>query len=568
MKRSILAAFVSLSIVFTTTTATAARPTGARSKAVKLLRPAQIRKLNKVDKRRYFRSLHKTLAILSHRAPQKRKAALHELFLTPAYAEETGACLIGGYFGRYEKQGSTIACVKPDRGQVWESEKEEFECGKTPAGERMGYCNSAFYLYANDQHSRMCEPVKTLSESCAKKFEARYLTEEGAARLANDTAHLLTEMGQEELEDYYNRLDEGLNTMITSGDRDSANALILQQQLDILNGFRMNTGGATATREKTDAASEEDSEPSNASLSSPPSPRAAPELAAPRADSRLLGKELGCVRDGLVSLGLQPSEKYLALLGAGVQMSRGPFKTTLDPEALQNFQSEVIGTVQAFGICSEAAYPSQNLTDPQSAMHVRNLLTADNGKITSTGMDYVGQALAADARARSGSFYRLFGLRGQAKGIFQFSGATDPVERGLSGLFPDANTWNSKKITDQQRLLSGWKGHGDALDKTSFEKCQKDAAARMNQGGQAFNLEALSTENRYASVRDSLVKDKMVNVSKESLKVCTAMAEACALETAQVCGSSKGLVVDPASNLKTGPQKNSPGAKPAPGTVQ
>jgi hypothetical protein len=182
-------------------------------------------------------------------------------------------------------------------------------------------------------------------------------------------------------------------------------------------------------------------------------------------------------------------------------------------------------------------------------------------------MDYVGQALDSDARNRSANFYRLYGIRGQAKGLFQFSGSSDPVERGMTSLFPDSMTWNSKKITDQQRLLSNWQGHGDSLDKTPFEKCQKDASARMKQSGQAFDLEALSSSNRQAAIRDSLTKDKMVTVSKESLKVCTSMAEACGLEVVEICGSSKGLVVDPASNLKYGPEQKAPIKRPAPGTI-
>lgn len=503
---------------------------------VHLLRPREVRTLSRQQKADYYRNLQKILVTLESRQRLRfgrlKKTAAHLLWnFAFAQKEEGGACLMGGYFSRYANVNGKMECAKPEASQIWESDAGDFECGTTPSGEKKAYCNSAFFLFGNDSQERMCEPATNLISNCAKKFEERYLGPSAKDRLVADTAKLMEKMGPEEIDDYHRDLETYLDDMIAAED-DAETARVLKKQIGVLNGFK-------AVAQK--------SAPPLAAPGTEPAPKPMPEKAAvaPGEKSKLLGEELSCIRNGLVNAGFHPSEKYLALLGSGIQAYRGPFKTN-DPESLKQYRGAVISMVQAYGVCRESVYPSPD--DPREVSKIRNLLTANGGQVTSTGMDYVGSAIGADTKTRTEALFDLFGIRGSTSALFDFKSA-DEIERGFRNLFPDANTWQNKNLVDRQRTFTQWAGYGDRFNKTPFEKCRADAVEESKSEGNAFNVEALNRDRRRAAVKEAPTNDagiqKLYRASEANSKVCAAMASACGMDADPVC-EARNLVRPPA----------------------
>lgn len=485
-------------------------------RSANLLKPREIRALKPEQKARYYRELHKILVTLEsrqkthpHGKKSLRKKTALTLFLETAFAqkEEGDSCLLGGYFGRWTVANGKAECANPEASQIWESDDDKFECGTTPSGEKKAYCNSAFFLYANDAQERMCEPATNLVSNCAKKFEERYLSSSSMDRLVADTAKLMDKMGPEEIEEYHRELDTYLGDMIAAED-DPETARILKKQVGVLSGLKM-------AAQKTGQA------PGTEPVVPPKPPSGASEK------SRLLGDELSCIRDGLIKVGIHPSEQYLAFLGAGIQASRGPFRTN-DPESLKQFRAAVISMVQAYGVCGEDAY--RTTEKAKDISKIRNLITGANGQATGSGLDYIGSALGIEQKERIGTLHDLFGVR------------------DIKSLFPDANTWQTKNLVERQRTFTNWSGYGDRCNRSSLEKCQADAIEESKKPGTAFNIEALNRDNRRAAVNAAATNDqgiqKLYKVTEENLKVCGAMTAACGFDVSPVC-DARNLVKPP-----------------------
>lgn len=548
----------------------------AKFAQLQLLRPQEIARLSANDRLRYFKSLQKILLVLDskHARTDKKptKNAWTELLIPEAFAAdkvENDPCLIGGYFGHWQSKGGSLSCSQPEAKQNWEDkEKDTFFCGKTDGGEQKAYCNSAFFLYASDKHDRICAPISNLTANCQAAFDERY--SDDAGRLQKDAANLMLAMGKDEVNLYHSRAEKYLNYMIETEDADAASAQILTDQLAVLDSIRklatktynhlakepvLHPGvvakpvAPAATDAKPDAKTPEKTadKPSEKPSEKPTeAPTEKPEVKAPPVDSKLLGKELSCIRNGLANAGYAPSEKYIAFIAAGVQASRGPWNAGNDEPARHLLQSAVISSIQAYGFCSESSYPSTDI-ETDDFPRMRRMINAYGGAASGSGTDYFNQTLMVDPVLRTTSLYHIFGMRGQASPGWLYTGLqkTNAVDAGFAWTFPNEVTWQHKTLTERSRIMSDLKGQPES-SKMPFENCQADIKDQASKKGGAYDLEVLSKDSRKRSNGDpSLMKQ----VSAANLSICKAMANACQLDADETCKVT-GYVQDSSGPIK------------------
>jgi hypothetical protein len=544
---------------------------------ISLLRPNELSRLRPKDQLRYFKNLHEVLVTLERGASKGkskgRKSASQflEVLIPEAFAQAEGQpCLIGGYFSTWRRNAAgSLACGEPGRDQVWEVEDGRFFCANGPNGERRAHCNSAFFLYANDGGERMCHALSDLSWNCRREFEARYFPRghgggpdlgdpEFPERLVRDTAKLMEQMGKDNLEAYHSELESYLNQMISENSADSQTANLLTNQLAHLASVKALASARVQERPAPAPSPSPSPAPSPSPIAQPENPfrpgsedPLVPGQPPSQADSRLLGRELSCVRNGLTNLGHNPSERYLALLGAGIQASHGPYNTTRDPEALKSFQTRVIAMVQSYGYCDEAVYPST--TQDSDISTIRRLLTADNGNARNVrGMRYVEVATGAASGTASQPLFRLFGLRSRDQSTPWFGSRPDPVEHAFTTMFArDPQAWERQDVIQRQSAFTLWEGRQDSYENTAFENCHQNAKGKM-ENDLAFNLDALGRDARAAAVRDPAVRQRMIDVSEASRSTCRSMAESCGLNVGLVC-NSRGLMNNPATGASERP---------------
>jgi hypothetical protein len=531
---------------------------------ISLLRPNELSRLSAKEQIRYFKNLHEVLVTLERGSRngngkgKKSASRILEALIPEAFARAEGQpCLIGGYFSTWKRNANgSLACGEPGRDQVWEVEDGRFFCPNGPNGQRRAHCNSAFFLYGNDGGERMCHPLNDLSWNCRKEFEARYFPKghgggpdlgdpEFPERLTRDTAKLMEQMGKENLEAYHSELEAYLNQMISENGADGEMANLLKNQLAHIGSVKALAAGRVQAN-PTPVPSPSPTPGNRESVVRPPGNEdAIVPGPPPQGESRLLGRELSCVRDGLKKLGHNPSERYLALLGAGIQASHGPYNTARDPEALKSFQTRVIAMVQSYGYCDEAVYPS--FTQDSDISTVRRLLTADNGNARNVkGMRYVEVATGSSSGTASQPLFRLFGLRSRDQSGGWFGAKPDPVEHAFTSLFArDTQAWERQDVIQRQNAFTLWEGRQDRYETTAFENCHQNAKGKM-ENDLAFNLNALGRDSRALAVRDSQARQRMIDVSDASRNTCRSMAESCGLNVGLAC-NTRGLMNNPAN---------------------
>jgi hypothetical protein len=390
-------------------------------------------------------------------------------------------------------------------------------------------------------------------------------------------------MNQKSLEDYFSDFDKYLNGIIQAGDFDAKSAEIIRKQLETIqksrtaantaagnNGAGGVNGGAAPSTNPTAAGGatgqlgaaaaananvtvntgDDDNAPlvpsdpnPGTDLSTENDPtRENPEGGgdedgeAKGEESKLLGKELSCVRDGLTKIGYKPSERYIALIASGLQAANGGYDTN-QVAAKESLRTRVISTIQAYGFCDETSYPSIKMK-PKDLQLVRRWITADGGKAQAkTGVAYFQQTTDPQtATTAARSFFDAFGLRSSIADSKASDPLTSSVEDALSQLFvKPEKTWSTLSLADRQKSISAWE---KVKSGTEFEKCAADATEKRK-SDDAFRLQDLrlppaGKDGKRPTLTDEK-KVEMAKISQANRKMCEAMASACSLDVAKAC---------------------------------
>jgi hypothetical protein len=271
--------------------------------------------------------------------------------------------------------------------------------------------------------------------------------------------------------------------------------------------------------------------------------------------TNVLGKELGCVSDGLKSLGYSPSDRYLAFLGVGVQaFSKGGYDLQ-NPEARKQFQSKVIAMVQSFGVCDEDAYPKVETKD---VAQIQRWLTRDHGDPTSEGVgsegvDYLYKMTSSrlSGRGTNSDLYEIFGVEKIPAGLSvnTLLHGSDSVAAGVKDIF-NFQGWDSKPLADRQKIWTGFEY--DARPKKQSNLLSKciDDSKKLIAKDVAFQVTPVP--------RTRAPSETHVG---ENHKVCEAMANACGLNAEFTCAppaAPAGSIGAPTVPI-SGSQQSTPG---------
>ena len=508
-------------------------------------------------------------------------------------------CPIGGYWGEKHIVNGKLSCGAPSsvpdapgtpdekrRFSIWDADPSEtgpgkgFFCGGPGAEKTKAYCNSSVFLYG-DEGKRFCEPLQNLTANCQKAFETKYnnpsdpnheLLKKDMKRLIAKTKLHPDDQPDLDLDKIYDSTGKVLNTYIGSKKKnfDAGTARTLLGQIGAIQDAKK-----LADAEPDAATTEEVA--GQPALPPPPPPDMAPPpivvapvppvppaiVAAPvppgtptpasvdsdnsavgndpadvTADSgtNVLGKELTCVSDGLKSLHYDPSDRYLAFLGTGVQaFSHGGYDVK-NSASLQQFQSKVISMVQSFGVCDKDSYPP---VEPKEFDQLRKWLTHGRGENKSDGMDFIRETSSPLSSSGSRSdLYAIFGV--QAVDISPLTAwwykidnknkTGDQVADGFRQIF-DQKSWDSKPLADRQKVFTEFKTYPSYNRAIHLGKCIENDKKLIKADPK---LQLDSSEAR-----------KPAEVTADNRKVCEAMAKSCSLNVDFTCAPPAAAIGTP-----------------------
>lgn len=600
---------------------------------IQTVRPWELRRLSGAQKLNYYRALQTLVTALENGTgghQRDRNAWLNLVLPWVSAADRAGDdCIIGGYMSTwYRKENGNLSCGAPKEDQIFDvaSGPKDFFCSEGSGSNRKAFCNSAVFLYSGDSSGRFCQPLENFSQNCQKAFENRYGRTQGESgdphfpqRLVADFERFSKSMPPQELDQYYDDYDKFLNHVIESNNFDAKTADIVRRQIGVLQKTRdlatampavagpavtapaspPPTGTAGASVQAPSTAPPNAGAPAQVATNPAPSASEAPATkpsTSPYAgpgdegsdeaaenppgekdkketdDSKLLGKELSCVRDGLKKLGYKPSERYLALVGTGVQAANGAYDSNQDASR-QMFRSRVISMIQSYGFCDEDSYPSHDIK-PHHLGHMRRWLTADGGKAQpKLGLAYCQQMMDPSTHeATAREFYDVYGLRTETKSAVT-SGKKKKLVESLGNSVDDAFTsifvqnekeWSEMSLPDRQDRIHSWKRAKAGSD---FDSCHKNASERRDKD-KAFRLHAmrlppLGKDGKLPPLSDAR-KNEINEIKQSNRQVCEAMAAACGVDAGKACASPGAAGTGDTPDSKSAPASaKATGASPA-----
>lgn len=263
-----------------------------------------------------------------------------------AASPQPGAdCLIGGHIATYKMNPKTrrLSC----RPEV--KDEDKVFCGSGTS--KQVRCNPIFYGYDNNSQGFCVDITPTLSKTCQSKFQNRYknLSE---AEIKVDLDKMASSSDSRIVNAFESRVQK-IHKQVRQNTSTDGSEPLQATQREAANFVSQTIRPTLQTQSAADA------NPQNIQ----------PSVAADKAKNSDKGPDttksplyaMACVKEGLAKSGITDvSDRYLTLVGMGIQAGNGGRINVNNPTERNTFYQRAAQVIQAYGVCPQSAYDDAN----------------------------------------------------------------------------------------------------------------------------------------------------------------------------------------------------------------